>query len=696
MIGISSNSAGVLLLPKLKTSEYVVLDVIGGKEQDPVEAQYLYSAAQDWEEIEGSDVDDLLKIATNEYWLARTVSLLRLAIGGLEKSLEKEVLNHIEELLISRVSSEKALDRLLVAPLADPHSPLASAESALSYSFSAVASILDELIELQPLLHRLTDLWLGLSTTVSHDYPELKEAIWVTAVEKCGTKQLLIASNGNEFIKVWNRLVFHFATPQYRSGVNALGRELSQQLFPLKGQKVIMTDIIQEVDDPVQCYEKERTISDHKAFMRVEKQITSILQAVSKGHDGKAKKFLRELIQQQTSLSGGESYAVMSLCNIAKQCADMFRMDFEEVCLNEALKLHRYDPWTLIQYGDHLKRVGKYEEALKFFDQAEKFGESDVAKSSIADVYSQRSYYEKAILTYETIPNFREKPKVLNAIADNLRKMGRMEEAQNAYQELIDSAQQGLAEFADNAVRAHAGVAEIAKRAGRLEEAMQSYYRILEQETDDRRRLIYKLGLCNVLKLMDRFEDAYAIVDEVIQDFPFAMEPRFIRGSILGLIGKELEGLKDLPESGGSSSWREWLRPYYRGLLLLKLERYGDAKQNLVGELSKAIASGEEEAILRMATALCFLREGEISEADEILSKIPNIYDCHTQYLSLVLKLHSATKREDLVVMNSLRKQISALKFTDVELEKVVVALGNRNFSLALSYETDALLKLAA
>jgi len=697
MIGISSSSAGVLLLPKSGTGEYAVLDVVGGEEQDSIEAKYLYSTAQDWEEIEGTDADALLEIATREYWLARTVSLLRLAIGGLENPLEKRVLEHVEEILCSRVSSERVLDRLLIAPLADPRSPLMLAKSALSYGFSAVASIIEELVDMQPLLRRLTEIWLGLLSPDSHDYSDSKEKIWVTAVDKCGIKQLLIARNKHEFIKVWNRLVFHhFANPQSRSGVNALGRDISQQLFPHKEQKEIIADTMLEVGEPVRRHEKERVISDYEAFTRVEKQITAILQAVSEGRDGKAKKFIRELIQQQTSLSDGESYAVKSLCNIAKQCADMFRMDFEAVCLNEALKLQRYDPWMLIQYGDHLKRVGNYEEALHYFNQAEKYGEREVAKSSEADVYSQQSDYAKAILTYEAIPNFRDKPKILNAIADNLRKMGRMVEAQDAYQKLIDSAQHGLPEFADSAVRAQSGVAEIAKRAGRLEEALKSYQRILEQEADDRDKLFYKLGLCNVLKLMDRFKEAYAIVDEVIQNYPFAMEPRFIRGSILGLIGRELEGLKDLPESSGSLSWREWLRPYYRGLLLLKLERYGDAKRNLVEELSKAIVSGEEKAILRMAAALYFLKEGETSEADGILSTIPNLYDCHTQYLSLVLKLHSATRREDLAVMDSLKKQIAALNIAYTGLEKAVIALGERNFSLALNYETDALLKLAA
>jgi tetratricopeptide (TPR) repeat protein len=468
-------------------------------------------------------------------------------------------------------------------------------------------------------------------------------------------------------------------------------------LFPQEGKEEIMTAPLTEEVKPTRRNEEELLVRNHKVFERVKKQIATIAQAVSQGHNTKAEKFLRELVQQQTSLSGGESYAVKSLCNIAQQCADMFRMDFEVVCIEEARRMDPSDIWTLIQHGDHLKRVGNYDEALKVFAQAEQFGESEVAKSCEADVYSQQSDYVKAINTYETIPNWKDNPRVLTAIADNLRRMGRMEDAQDAYDRLINSARQGLLEYVNIEVRAQAGIAEIEKRQGKFEDALQTYYRIIAREdVDDRDRLFYKLGLCNVLKLMGKFNDAYAVVDEVIQQYPFAMEARFIRGSILGLIGRELEGLKDLPESSGSRSFREWLRRYYRGLLLLKLERYEGAKKNLVDELPRALASGEEKAILRMAAALYFLRHGETSEADDILSEIPDLYDCHTKYLFLVLKLHSATQKEDRATIISLNKCIAGLKVVDARLEKAVVALEERDFSLALTCETDSLLKLAA
>ena len=81
----------------------------------------------------------------------------------------------LREILGSRVSSEKVLDILLIAPLSEQQSSISLAQTALSNGFSAVASILDELVELQPLLRKLTDRWLGLSVTPFRNFPESKK-----------------------------------------------------------------------------------------------------------------------------------------------------------------------------------------------------------------------------------------------------------------------------------------------------------------------------------------------------------------------------------------------------------------------------------------------------------------------------------------------------------------------------------------
>ena len=342
--------------------------------------------------------------------------------------------------------------------------------------------------------------------------------------------QLLKADNNRNFIAGWNLLVFQFPTPRSRSGISILGKELSSRLFHSEVQEEKMEDTKIEKAKGEFLDHKAPVLRDHMLFESVKKEIATIALAVSQGHDAKAKLFLKQLIEKQTSASDSKVYAVKSLCNIAQRCADMFRMDFEIACLEKACELDPYDAWALIQYGDHLKRVGKYDDALQVLTKADQFGENDVAKSSIADVYSQQSAYEKAIYEYKNIPNFHDKLEILTAIADNLRKMGRMDEAEGTYKEIICLAQQ-LKKFNMNEVRAQAGIAEIAKRQGKLDDALQIYNGILQRrDIDDRGRLIFKLGLCNILKIMGKFDQAYAVVEEIIQDYPFAMHARFLRG----------------------------------------------------------------------------------------------------------------------------------------------------------------------
>ncbi|MDA3822030.1 MAG: hypothetical protein PF450_05380 [Bacteroidales bacterium] len=225
MIGIISASTGALIFPEPGTKKNIVLDLIEGKKQDSNKAQYLYSAAQDWEEVEGPTIEVLLESATEEYRVAKSVSLVRMALGGLKKSLAKRVFQEVEELLDGRISTKKkVLARLLVAPLNTTDILISSTMLALSKGCSTIASLLDELEELQPLLHRFTDIWLGLPESIFENFMEPKEAIWVVVVEKGDIKQLLKAATGKNFTVQWNLLTFCFTSPQSRSGINSLAR----------------------------------------------------------------------------------------------------------------------------------------------------------------------------------------------------------------------------------------------------------------------------------------------------------------------------------------------------------------------------------------------------------------------------------------------------------------------------------------
>lgn len=691
MTGIVSNSAGVLLLSGSRTDDYVIIDLIDGTKQTPHEAKYLYSAAEDWEVIDAKDAEELTQIACREYWIERVVSLLRITISGIEEDVESELLGHIEEQLGERVCCVDVANRLLVAPFKDSRQLERLVKIALSKGLSSLASLLQEVNELQPNLRRLSDRWLAIDFS---DYYVAKETIWLAIITHGLIKRILLTNNREEFSKTWNLLMFYFEL-QYRGDVTTVGQKLAEQLFPQDYRNGALKALFEKEYEAVVDKYNEHGLKAEAALERVEKEIRAIEQAVSEGNDTKAERFLQDLISEQVLYSGGEERAVKSLCNIAQKCAAMFRTDFEAICLNKAMQIQPYDSWTLVQYGDHLKRMANYDKALEVLQRAREFGKSEedvvVSSSSIADVYSQQGFYEKAILVYQAISNWFDMPTVLTAIADNLRKMGDLKNAEVAYKGLIERCIYNPG-FYESELRAQIGMAEIAKKQGRLADAFVTYRKIIDENKTNPDMVFYKMGFVNILKLMQKYADAYSVLDEVVRDYPFFMQARFIRGSVLGLIGKEQEGLRDLPESSGSRCWGEWIRGYYRGLLLLKLDRHEDARKNLVDELTRAIASGEEKSILRMGAAFWYLKKGENHQAEQLLSEVKDLHDYHTSYLLLVLKLHLAAQKKDTHLVDLLNKEIARLQISDGKLQKAVDAINQRNFALAAIYEADALL----
>ena len=692
MIGVFSRVTGILLLPKRGEEKYSVFDVSRVEECSTSEFRYSFSSAQDWEDIKGADSDEILKLSTNEYWLSRLVSYFQIVLQGIDKSLELEVFEYIEDNIgLRNVDIDKVLNRLLIAPLANSNSASKTAESAFSNGFSVTGSLLDNLISLQPLLHRLSDLWLGIDDVYFSSLVESKEDIWLMIVEKCNIKELLISQNILEFNNSWNLLMYHLDLPRSRVCIGRIGKVLSRGLNLEKNQDSVENLKVHKKKIKARSYKKA-----NDPYLVVTKQIEAIIGAVSKGHDRKAEQYLNDLVNSQISDKNND-YAVKSLCNIAQRCADMFRLDFEFKCLSFACKISPYDSWALIQYGDHQKRKGNYKDALRFFREAISLSDKNsvIAESALADVFASKGKYEAAVSLYKRIPVYTEKIPVLTAIADIYRKMGEIEKAKNSYNKLLDLIRSHVSN--DGEERVLAGLAEIYKINGEFDKSEKLYERILEvSSVSAKDNLYYKLGLCNVLTLQDKFNKALNIIDSIIQEFPFFMRARCHQSSLLALLGEEQDALDKLSNIKVPDSVQEWRHSYYKGLLLMKLSRYDEARKLLVDKLAHAIQSDENKAQLRIGAVLSYLESGENCQANKILEKISDNNDLNLRYLSLVLQFHSATQEEDEKRMTTLRAKLRNIQIVDSRLGQSVVAIEKRKFKEALVFETEYLMKYVA
>lgn len=645
--------------------------------------RHALSLADDWEVTECPDIEEILQTTRDALYLERARALAQICLSFDDAELIKEVLQDIENDLATRVQPERLVARLLLAPLVDSVAMQELAEEALSLGFAATANSLKRVAELQPLLRRFVSYWLNLPDQFFASFSYGRREVWTSLVFSGSVPKLLEAESSQAFSNLFGPIIFAEPDVAKRKAIINIEKELAERLQIGDGFSSIEPPPYEETSEDADA---DHPATPHVAYLRALSQVDAIVKAVAEGRDARAKSILKELEEKQTEDASGIKYAVKSLCNVAQKCADLFRTDFERTALEKAIELDPSDLWTQIQFGDHLKRVGDYDNAVRVLNQAATY--DPLRASALADVYAQRGEFERAIGMYKSIPNWESSPEVRNAIADNLRRLGSFDAAREAYDKLEA---EGL-----GSSRSQVGKAEIAKRLGNLALAETIYRNTASQETDQRSLQIYKLALVGILKQQHKLDEAYRIVEALIDESPFLMPARLLRAAILGLMDQEDTGLESLPDSGKPRAYREWLQQYYRGLLLLKLGHFEDAKTHLVENLNSALLTGEERDIQRLAAAVAFLAKDEISEANLVLEQVVAVPDRYVEYLWKVLQLHLAVAEYDQERKDELLITLKSSVVEDEYLWQAVRELERGNMKQAIRFELKALLALAA
>lgn len=130
----------------------------------PTHAAHLaFGVIDDWELIEAASNDDLLRNARIRHLQTRAVSNIEFCLLGASPTLQRSLLEEVEELLKSLGSIDRLAALLLRAPLRDTHGMATLTSNCLSESFGSTASLLDQVVEMQPLLQQLADKWLSIS-----------------------------------------------------------------------------------------------------------------------------------------------------------------------------------------------------------------------------------------------------------------------------------------------------------------------------------------------------------------------------------------------------------------------------------------------------------------------------------------------------------------------------------------------------
>lgn len=658
----------------------------------PETAHLVCGAIDDWKVIDVPNREALLREVGERHRRARGLANIEACLFGVSASLQKELLGEVEDLLKALDARSQLEAMLLRAPLASIDGLTALINECLSEGFASTASLLEQVRESQPHLCRLTDRWLSIPDELFAALPGGRQQTWKMAVTSEVVLETLKASTVQTVERAWVNLAFHLTSPTERTAISRVSKAVARTLFPecaesgKVGEAMLALEPEDSSDDYRQAQPRGQAARD--SHERALKQVDAIAIAVAEGHDANARRYLKELVAAQLRESGGEEHAVKSICNIAQQCAEMFRTDFEYECLQTAINVKPGDAWTLVQMAHHLKRVGRFDDAIETLRQAAAFGEERVTKSSLADVYVQRGQFQEAIAIYESIPGAEQDGTIRQAKADALRRWGYLEDANHEYDRMIHD---GLATH-----RVFAGKAEIAKRQGRLLEARKLYRELLENsKLEVSSSVIYRLSLANVLVRMGELTDAYKQIDEAVQRRPFARQARAFRAAVAGLLGKPGEAIGDLPQLGQTQAFNEWVSDYVRGLLLLMLDRFADARTALLQKVEDRFLDKDAHGMLRLGAAVCFLQKRTgVEQASEILDKVPEMKDAFADTIRAALQYHVAVAlRQDAEIM---RLETHLRSVDDDDLKTLVSAISQRDWIKAWRLEVRMLLRLAA
>ncbi len=657
-------------------------------ELDDHEARHCLALVRDWADVETDPSETVILDLQRQFWLERCTSYARQLLCGIDESLADDVLEELESLCQTRVSAQALLNRLLVAELRCSEKPTKLAQRALANGLAAIARLFDALAESQPLLRRLISMWTSILDSHFTSLTITRQEVWVKLAEQGIMFDLLHSDSTRAFQGRWFSLLTSIPIAD-RVGVQRVGRLLAERLHP-EGEEARVPQSSRE-EEHRGNEQVQRRPSTRRAGVDLKtalSQIEAIQHELAAGRDANAARYLTELVEAQRP-----EHAVKSLCNVASRCHDMFRADFEKKCYTMALQITEDDGWLFSQYGDYLKRVGEYEEATKVLARAAVLcsdRDRRVAVSTLADTWAQQGDYAKAEREYKSLPFWQHNDSVRTALADMRRRQGLLDLAEADYDAILNEW--------PNSHRALAGKAEITKYRGELPKAKATYSKLLEDaEIDERSRRIYKLAFVHILKLMNELDEAYELADNTVHESPFCMYARALRGSIMGLMGREREAVLDLPSIHRQAAVGEWIQQYVRGLLLLKLERFGDARVQLVERFSSAVRTHTDssDSLLRLAAAYVFLCENESRQAVAYLDGIVTPTGALDNYVAKVLRLHAAVAMKDRDFARQLVEELRPACQADPMIRQATEALVRNDLREASSVELELLLRAA-
>jgi tetratricopeptide (TPR) repeat protein len=436
-----------------------------------------------------------------------------------------------------------------------------------------------------------------------------------------------------------------------------------------------------------------------KILSKVERQKEQIYVAMRSHNMRLVHKYTSDLIKYQTG-HGGANFACKSLCDLAMKAKELYMHNLQLNLAEQSIEVKPDDGWAWTQYADALLCIGRPEEALKAYKEADRFGQYLISQKGRGNVLRTLGRLEEALAVYDKViaenpydvfaQNSRaEVLKAMNrldealaaydkTIAENpydvvtqhgraevLKAMNRLDEALAAYDKIITEnpynvvAQNGRAEvlkalnrldealaaydkaIAENPydIVAQTGRAEVLKAMNRLDEALAAYDKTIAENPYN---VVAQHGRAEVLKAMNRLDEALAAYDKTIAENPYGVVAQNGRACVLSAMEKWDQALKFLPEKDPVTE-DDWVGYHIRGMVLLCKDEVDRAIEIFEEGMNRNPRPGQRD-YFRTALAVARLKKREYELASKVLEQVTAPI---LQTASAILKLHAFGRQGD-------------------------------------------------
>ncbi|MBO9713713.1 tetratricopeptide repeat protein [Sphingomonas sp.] len=284
----------------------------------------------------------------------------------------------------------------------------------------------------------------------------------------------------------------------------------------------------------------------HQRLRNALEQQAAILDRVADGDYDNARRFARDLVQQQLA-TAGPSYLAKSLTRLSQRAREMDAFELELEWAYEAAEIQPDDARARTQFADALLQADRIEEALEEFGRGYELGERVYAINGRARAMRMLGRFDEELKLYQeacdlsegspegvhslvgiatartdlgdidgaieelrgAISKFPFEPLPRIALATTLTQRGRFEEAWTQFQE--------AATLSADKLPSVNGLADICLRIGRLDEARRRYSDIANRYPRD---ISGHIGLIDTLRALGELNQAAMYARRTAERFP--------------------------------------------------------------------------------------------------------------------------------------------------------------------------------